>query len=156
VREAIRNPGVTLTARKLKIRKDGNWLRIGLPSGRALCYPSPQVADDGSISYMGVNQYSRKWQRLKTYGGKLFENVCQAVARDVMAWNMPAIEAAGYQIVLTVHDEVVTEAPDSPDFNADHLGQLLAANPPWAPACRWPRAGSRLPLPEGLTWPPHT
>jgi DNA polymerase len=133
VREAIRNPGVTLSARKLKVRKDGNWLRIGLPSGRALCYPSPQVADDGSISYMGVNQYSRKWQRLKTYGGKLFENVCQAVARDVMAWNMPAIEAAGYQIVLTVHDEVVTEAPDSPEFNADHLGQLLAANPPWAP-----------------------
>ena len=132
VREAITNPGVTLAARKLKIRRDGNWLRIGLPSGRALCYPSPQVASDGTISYMGINQYSRKWQRLKTYGGKLYENVCQAVARDVMAWNMPAIEAAGYEIVLTVHDEVVTEAPDSPDFNADHLGRLLAANPPWA------------------------
>ncbi|MBT9467109.1 DNA polymerase I [Hydrogenophaga sp.] len=132
VREAIQHPGVTLTARKLKVRRDGAWLRIGLPSGRALCYPAPEVAADGAISYMGVNQYSRKWQRLKTYGGKLFENVCQAVARDVMAWNMPGIEAAGYQIVLTVHDEVVTEAPDSPDFNADHLGTLLAATPPWA------------------------
>lgn len=132
VREAIRNPGVTLTARKLKARRDGAWLRVGLPSGRALCYPAPQVADDGQISYMGVNQYSRQWQRLKTYGGKLFENVCQAVARDVMAHNMPAIEAAGYQIVLTVHDEVITEAPDSPEFNAEHLGQLLAATPDWA------------------------
>ena len=132
VREAIGHPGVTLTARKLKVRRDGAWLRIGLPGGRALCYPAPEVSLDGTISYMGVNQYSRKWQRLKTYGGKLFENVCQAVARDVMAWNMPAIEAAGYQIVLTVHDEVVTEAPDSPDFNADHLGRLLAATPPWA------------------------
>ncbi|WP_236953985.1 hypothetical protein [Hydrogenophaga sp. PBC] len=132
VREAIGHPGVTLTARKLKVRRDGAWLRIGLPSGRALCYPAPEVALDGTISYMGVNQYSRKWQRLKTYGGKLFENVCQAVARDVMAHNMPAIEAAGYQIVLTVHDEVVTEAPDSPEFNADHLGRLLAATPPWA------------------------
>jgi DNA polymerase bacteriophage-type len=131
VREAIGHPGVTLTCRKLKIRRDGNWLRIGLPSGRALCYPSPQV-DAGQISYMGINQYSRQWQRLKTYGGKLFENVCQAVARDVMAWNMPGIEAAGYQIVLTVHDEVITEAPDSPEFNADHLGSLLAATPPWA------------------------
>jgi DNA polymerase bacteriophage-type len=129
--EAVLNPGCTLTARKLKIRRDGAWLRIGLPSGRALCYPSPKV-DDGVVSYMGINQYSRQWQRMKTYGGKLFENVCQAVARDVMAWNMPAIEAAGYQIVLTVHDEVVTEAPDSPEFNADHLGSLLAATPPWA------------------------
>jgi DNA polymerase len=132
VREAILNPGHTLTARKLKVRRDGAWLRIGLPSGRALCYPSPEVGAGGEISYMGVNHYTRKWQRLKTYGGKLFENICQAVARDVMAWNMPAIEAAGYQIVLTVHDEVVTEAPDSPDFNADHLGTLLAATPPWA------------------------
>ena len=131
VREAIQHPGVTLTCRKLKIRRDGSWLRIGLPSGRALCYPSPQVADDGQISYMGVNQYSRQWSRLKTYGGKLFENICQAVARDVMAHNMPAIEAAGYQIVLTVHDEVITEAPDSPEFTADHLGSLLAAVPPW-------------------------
>jgi DNA polymerase bacteriophage-type len=132
VREAIGHPGVTLTCRKLKIRRDGAWLRIGLPSGRALCYPSPEVDPAGQISYMGINQYSRQWQRLKSYGGKFFENVCQAVARDVMAWNMPAIEAAGYQIVLTVHDEVITEAPDKPEFNADHLGELLATNPPWA------------------------
>ena len=132
VREAIRNPGVTITCRKLKIRRDGAWLRIGLPSGRALCYPAPQVDPAGQISYMGINQYSRQWQRLKTYGGKLFENVCQAVARDVMAWNMPRIEAAGYQIVLTVHDEVITEAPDSADFNPDHLGSLLSATPSWA------------------------
>jgi DNA polymerase len=129
---AIEAPGVTLTCRRLKVRRDCSWLRIGLPSGRALCYPSPQVID-GAITYMGNNQYSRKWCRLKTYGGKLFENACQAVARDVMTSNMPAIEAAGYQIVLTVHDEVITEAPDSGEFNAKHLSSLLAANPLWAP-----------------------
>jgi DNA polymerase len=132
VREAIGAPGVTITCRRLRMRRDGAWLRIVLPSGRALCYPSPQVDAGGQISYMGVNQYSRKWQRLKTYGGKLFENICQAVARDVMAWNMPAIEAAGYQIVLTCHDEVITEAPNSDDFNPDHLATLLAATPSWA------------------------
>lgn len=130
--EAIENPGNTLPCRHLKLRRDGNWLRVGLPSGRALCYPSPQV-EDGAISYMGMNQYSRKWSRINTYGGKIFENVCQAVARDVMTHNMPAIEAAGYEIVLTVHDEVICEAPDSDDFSADHLSSLLAANPPWAP-----------------------
>ena len=60
------------------------------------------------------------------------ENWTQAFARDVMAWNMPAIEGAGYEIVLTVHDEVVTETPDSEDFNAEQLSAMLATNPPWA------------------------
>lgn len=130
---AIAQPRTTFACRALKVRRDGNWLRIGLPSGRALCYPSPQLDESGSITYMGVNQYSRKWSRLKTYGGKLFENVCQAVARDVMAHNMPAIEAAGYEIVLSVHDELICEAPDSDEFNATHLSSLLSSNPPWAP-----------------------
>ena len=156
VREAISNPGVTFDCGKVRIRRDGAWLRIVLPSGRALCYPSPQLApekrkkDDTEavglealeneeapagrtkITYMGVNQYSRKWSRIDTYGGKIFENICQAVARDVMAHNMPAIEAAGYRILLTVHDEVICEAPDTDEFSAEGLAALLAANPPWA------------------------
>lgn len=129
---AVSRPGVTYTCRMLKLRRDGAWLRIRLPSGRFLCYPSPQVDEAGKLSYMGVNQYSRKWSRLKTYGGKLAENVTQAVARDVLAANMPGIEAAGYEIVLSVHDENLTEAPDAPDFNADHLAGLMATNPTWA------------------------
>lgn len=129
---AIENPGATFPCRRVKVRRDGAWLRVGLPSGRAICYPSPQLVD-GAITYMGTNQYTRKWCRLKTYGGKIFENICQAVARDVMTANMPLIEAAGYQIVLTVHDEVICEAPDSEDFNVTHLASLLAANPAWAP-----------------------
>lgn len=132
VRRAIGARGVTFDVRGLKIRRDGNWLRIRLPSGRYLCYPSPQVADDGQISYMGINQYSRKWSRLKTYGGKLAENITQAAARDVMASSMPNIEAAGYEIVLTVHDEIITEAPDSGEFNPQHLAALMASNPEWA------------------------
>lgn len=132
VRQAIAHKGTTIVCRTLKVRRDGAWLRIGLPSGRFLCYPSPRD-EDGQITYAGVNQYSRKWSRIKTYGGKLFENVCQAVARDVLTHNMPAIEQAGYQIVLTVHDEVICEAPDSDEFNTEHLSALLAANPPWAP-----------------------
>ena len=128
---AIESPGTTFPCRLLKVRRDGYWLRIGLPSGRALCYPSPQVMD-GQITYMGVNQFSRKWCRIKTYGGKLFENVCQAVARDVMATNMPLIEKQGYDICLTVHDELITEATDAPEFNPEHLSTLLAATPQWA------------------------
>lgn len=157
-REAISNPCTTIQCGKVRMRRDGAWLRIVLPSGRALCYPGPKLeaekrkrkdaelvetADIFSvdeevatgrtkITYMGINQYSRKWGRIDTYGGKLFENICQAVARDVMAVNMAAIEAAGYEIVLSIHDELVCETPDDPRYNAEHLAALLCAPPPWA------------------------
>lgn len=130
--QAISNPGNTLTCRRLKLRRDGAWLRILLPSGRALCYPSPRLGDDGRISYMGVDQYTRKWQRVYTYGGKLFENITQAASRDVMACNMPLVESLGYEIVLTVHDEVLTEAPDRREYDVKHLSAALAHVPVWA------------------------
>lgn len=128
---AINHPGVTLPCRRLTVRRDGAWLKIKLPSGRLLCYPSPQVDDSGQISYRGVNQYSRQWSRIKTYGGKILENVTQSAARDVLAYNMPTVEGAGYEIVLTVHDEVITEAPDTPEFNAEHLAALMTAPLDW-------------------------
>lgn len=132
VRAAIATPKKTLYCGYLKVRRDGAWLRIQLPSGRALCYPSPTI-EKGNITYMGINSYSRKWQRLKTYGGKLVENVTQAAARDVLAGNMPLIEDAGYSIVLTVHDEVICEAPDTDDYTDAALSSLLSTNPEWAP-----------------------
>ncbi|HEJ0334433.1 TPA: DNA polymerase [Klebsiella aerogenes] len=132
VRAAIATPKKTLYCGYLKVRRDGAWLRIQLPSGRALCYPSPTI-EKGNITYMGINSYSRKWQRLKTYGGKLVENVTQAAARDVLAGNMPLIENAGYSIVLTVHDEVICEAQDTDDYTDAALSSLLSTNPEWAP-----------------------
>ncbi len=125
-------PGFTYQVGPLKIRRDGAWLRIRLPSGGFLCYPSPQVDKDGGWSYMGVNQYNRKWSRIRSYGGKIFENVCQAVARDVMAYNMQDIEDANYEIVLSVHDELLTETPDTDDYTAEELSKLLATVKPWA------------------------
>lgn len=137
---AIDVPGKAFRVRHLSVRRDKAWLRIVLPSGRTLCYPSPKV-DGQKITYMGVDQYSRKWERLSTYGGKLVENVTQAVARDVMAAAMPAIEAAGYQIVMTVHDEIVTEAPDEARFHEDELAELMATPPRWAPELPLAAAG---------------
>lgn len=128
--EAISNPGNTITCRRLKLRRDGAWLRILLPSGRALCYPSPRVGDDGRISYMGVDQYTRKWQRVYTTG--MFAAITQAASRDVMAANMPVVESLGYEIVLTVHDEVLTEAPDRREYDVRHLSAALAHIPVWA------------------------
>lgn len=133
VRAAIANPGQTFAiGQHLKARVDGKWLRIRLPSGRYLCYINPDVDDEGQISYFGVNQYTRQWGRIKTYGGKLIENATQAFARDILAYNMPAIEAAGYEIVLSVHDELLTETPDQPVFNADELGRMMSTAPDWA------------------------
>lgn len=278
-RLAIRNPGETFPiGPHLKARRDGKWLRIRLPSGRYLCYLNPEVDDKGQITYFGVNQYTRQWGRIKTYGGKLClaagtlvlakrgwitvenitavdevwdgvewvstagsvcngtrevmeafgawmtpdhlvlttegwkdasqseghhraacrlpdgvapprqrrealdyvlpagegcasgaprgsarrvaqvydlincgprhrfvvwaggaplivhncENATQAFARDVLAYNMPAIEAKGYEIVLSVHDELLTETPDDERFSADELARLMAAVPAWA------------------------
>jgi DNA polymerase len=128
---AVNSPGQTYTCRMHKIRRDGAWLRIMLPSGRYLCYPSPRVEEGGGLTYMGINQYSRKWERLRTYGGKLVENITQGVARDVLAASMQPIEDAGYEIVLTVHDEIISEAPDADDYSHDHLAALMAAGNEW-------------------------
>jgi len=138
---AIEQPGNTFECRKFKIRRDGGWLRIRLPSGKYLCYPSPRTGGEAeagvkaygkTITYMGINQYTRKWQRLYTYGGKIFENACQALAGDVMKHNMPLIESKGYGIVLTVHDELPSEAPDTDDFTPERMATLLARVPTWA------------------------
>lgn len=80
-----------------------------------------------------MNSYTRKWQRLKTYGGKLVENFTQAAARDVLVRNMRRIEDTGYSIVLTVHDEVICESPDTAVFNDGALSALFSTNPEWAP-----------------------
>jgi DNA polymerase len=133
VKRAIGKPGVPFAVGEhLVAQRDGAWLRVRLPSGRALCYLQPKVDDSGQITYMGVNQYTRQWGRTKTYGGKLIENATQAAARDVMAWNMPEIDDAGYEIVLTVHDELLTETPDEPGFSSDELAAMMSQVPPWA------------------------
>lgn len=95
IKTAIARDKHSVQVQRLIVRREGAWLRIQLPSGRFLCYPSPRVDDGGQISYMGVNQYSRKWTRIKSYGGKFCENITQAVARDVMAHNMQRIDVDG-------------------------------------------------------------
>lgn len=141
VRQAIAAPGVAFSVRQLKVQRDGAWLRIRLPSGRCLCYINPQVEEGGQITYSGVNQYTRQWGRIKTYGGKLVENIVQAWARDVLAYNMQPIEDRGYAIVLTVHDELLTETPDTPEFSSDGLAALMSAAPTWAAECPLAAAG---------------
>jgi len=142
---AIETPGKNFPVRKLVLRRDGIWLRLRLPSGRVLCYPMPaakmskMVEEDTEeeekfrLSYYGVNGYSRKWQKIYTYGGMLFENTCQAGSLDVFTDAWPRAEDNGYHIVLRVHDELMTEAPDDFFHSHDELGRIMATAPSWAP-----------------------
>jgi DNA polymerase len=131
VKHALGTRGTTYTDLGLRIKGTKTWLLITLPSGRVACYPAPQIKDN-AITYKGIDQFTRKWVRIQTHGGKLFENLVQAIARDVLAHSMPMIEAAGYKIVLTVHDEIIAETPDSAEFNAEHLSALMSTPPAWA------------------------
>lgn len=131
-RRALASPGKIYRAGKLAFRADGAWLRIALPSGRYLCYPNASLDGEGRLSYDGVHQYTRKWERIGTYGGKLVENCTQAAARDVFAHGMRAAEAAGYRVVLHVHDELICEVPDTEKYSAKELAKLMAAGPQWA------------------------
>ena len=129
---AVDNPGMMVECRKLRLQRDKAWLRIILPSGRAVCYPGIRVEESGKLTYLGVDQYTRRFGRLKTYGGKLVENVTQALARDVLADAMPRVEAAGFDIVLGVHDELITETLDDAAFTSDRLCELMSTLPAWA------------------------
>ena len=137
-RSAINNLGESFAVRDLitfDVKADAQgiaWLRMKLPSGRYLCYPHPQVSDSSSLSYEGINQYTRKWERLDTYGGKLTENAVQAIARDVFMHGMLRAEEAGYSVCIRVHDELVCETPDEPAYTSEGLATLMATSPSWA------------------------
>lgn len=115
----------------VKYRRDAEALRCKLPSGRILSYWSAWLDDEGGIRFMGQNQTTRKWEKAKTWGGKLVENIVQAYARDCLAVALDRLDKAGYNIVFHVHDEIIAEAPDGSRWEdmADIMGQPID----WAP-----------------------
>ena len=81
------------------------------------------------LTYMGIDQYTKKWKRLDTYGGKIFENANQKFAREVFMSGFKRAAAAGYLAAVRVHDELVVEVPDTPEYTHERLSELLATNP---------------------------
>jgi DNA polymerase bacteriophage-type len=140
-KRAIVNEGVTFDiGQHLRCRRDGAWLRIRLPSGAYLCYLHPQCDDKGQLTYMGINPYTRQWNKVKTHGGKIIAECTQSSARDTLAEEMPAVDVE-MPIVLTVHDELLTEVPDKPDFTVDRLVHLMSRPKAWAPGLPLAAAG---------------
>lgn len=81
---------------------------------------------------MGENQTTRQWSKQYTYGGKLAENITQALCRDLLAVALVEVDAAGWPIILHVHDEIVTEVPNTPEYTVDKLSALMCKLPSWA------------------------
>ena len=125
-----------MLAREVDMDNGLDFMTIRLPSGRKLYYARPQLGvnqwGNPSIAYMGMEQSTKRWGQVETYGGKLVENVVQAIARDCLADAIERLEAAGYAVVFHVHDEVVIDCPAAhADLTnvAAHMSQPL----PWAP-----------------------
>ena len=116
-----------------------DYLSITLPSGRKLFYNAPQIGENQwgnpSISYMGMDQTTKKWKRIETYGGKLVENCVQAIARDCLAQAIERLEGAGLPVVFHIHDEVVIDV--KPWANTDEMlaktVDIMSRPMPWAP-----------------------
>ena len=132
---AIKHGGHTypINPSGITCRVVSGMLTITLPSGRRLVYPAPRIGRNRfgqeAVTFKGVGE-NRRFVRGETYGGKLVENITQAVARDVLARALGLLESLGHTVVFHVHDEVVVEAP--PETTVDEICRLLSVNPPWA------------------------
>jgi len=130
--------GGVLQGYAVRIYRDPKFLFIELPSGRRLCYYEPLVVLNAwgrlSFSYMGKDQYTGRWERLTTHGGKLVENIVQAIARDVLMHGMRLATDRGLGLCMHVHDEGVAEdEADTIESTLQALIECLTTVPSWAP-----------------------
>jgi DNA polymerase len=135
--------GPTITYGKIKWVVQGGWLHCVLPSGRPIRYRDPEVSTVTTswgekrphLSYMHVDAKSKRWVRTGTYGGKLVENITQAVARDIMAWAMVLTSRGNtYATIMSVHDELVCEVRRN-NGSIKGFEALMSSIPGWAEGC---------------------
>lgn len=149
VKMVIQNPGEQLQVGRLVIGRDKRMpdapVAICLPSGRRLFYHSPKVVPDTfvdkqgnerdteSIEFWGVHKETKRWAKMRTYGGKMVENATQAIGYDLMVNAMCVAESRGFPPVLTVHDEAGAEGPsDNAEERLKQFMECMLVQPPWA------------------------
>lgn len=139
IRSETTDAVITLAC-ELDVITGTRYMTILLPSGRKLYYPSPEIGvnrwGNPSVSYMGQNQTTKRWERVDTYGGKLVENIVQAIARDCLAIAIENLEAQGLHVVFHIHDEVVIDTPAWADNDTmlDTVTKIMTKPIPWAQA----------------------
>jgi DNA polymerase len=139
IRSETTDAVITLAC-ELDVITGTRYMTILLPSGRKLYYPSPEIGvnrwGNPSVSYMGQNQTTKRWERVETYGGKLVENIVQAIARDCLAIAIENLEAQGLHVVFHIHDEVVIDTPAWADNDTmlDTVTKIMTKPIPWAQA----------------------
>ena len=140
--KAVKERGRLIKEGPIMWKVQGQFLYCRLPSGRCIAYAEPQIKPietswgevKEQLTFMGVNSLSKKWERQHTYGGSIVENIVQATARDLMAYGMKNVEAKGYKIAMTVHDEVVASV-DEGRGDVQEFEALLSTIPQWAKGC---------------------
>lgn len=141
-KDAVIQSGITISTcvgKKISFLKSGSFLMCELPSKRKIYYPFPRVDPiltpygqiKDTLTFMGENTVTRQWERLKSYGAKITENVTQAIARDLLVEAMFRLEEAGYPIVMHVHDEVVCEVKKG-FGSVEEMEALMSKLPLWA------------------------
>jgi DNA polymerase len=156
---AIANPNKIFKCGPFAYRRVPHWLQCRLPSGRLLWYRRPtieatkedvEITDNGEtvptkywkIHYWGIDSYTKQWKKESTWGGKLFENCIQGMCRDFLASAMLRLEAAGYPLILSVHDELIAETLESVGSVAEFVA-IMSEVPAWAPGFPLKAAGAQ-------------
>lgn len=125
-----------LLARELDYENKQDFLTITLPSKRKLFYAQPFIESNEmkreAIYYRGINQDTKKWEKIPTYGGKLTENIVQAIARDCLAESLKRLDDAGYQTCFHIHDEVILDVPEE-HADIDVITKIMGMPITWAP-----------------------
>ena len=125
----------TLVNGKILIGRSRKHLWVKLPYGRKIMYYLPQIAENQfcskCITYMHLNQTTKQWDRVETFGGKLVENIVQAFARDCLAYSLVKLEVLGFKTVFHVHDEAVIEVGKGEVF-AEEIADIMGQEIPWA------------------------
>ncbi len=124
-------------------KRESGVLFITLPSGRRLAYVKPRIVlnrfGSDSIAYEGVNGTTKQWELIETYGGKLVENIVQAVARDCLAESIRRLHNRGYRIIFHVHDEVILEVDEN--VKVENIENIMAEPIDWAEGLKLTAAG---------------
>lgn len=137
--KAVQERRTVNLAKGIQFRYEKGFLFADLPSGRSLAYVNPRIKPDSKFNkdglvYDGMDQVKKTWGAQRTYGGRLVENLVQAIARDCLAVSMMRLDSIGYKTVMHVHDEVVLEVLDVEGFSElDNVTKIMSQPIDWAP-----------------------